>query len=407
MSATPKAMARKIRFTPLKTDAGWRLNIPAKLSESGKRERHFYRTHELAKSAAAVLKEKVETFGIQARAIAPSLAEQATAAAALLAPYGASLLDAARMLVDIRDRETASRPVGLAADAWLVACEGLRTKTQQGYRQTANRLKAALGERILATLTGEELQAALTPPGTPATAAAGHVGRGKAFWNWCAESGWCRSETFSSVKPPKSSREADEIGILTVPEAEALLRVAESHFPQAVSSFALQLFAGIRAEEITRLESGHVTAEGIDLPASVTKKGRRRHITPSPTLAAWLAKYPYEPCSNWRRVDRACRRLAGWEVVSDLVIEAVVAGRMPEPQKPMRGPWPQNALRHSHASYAVAAGVPLEALLFEFGHAGNPSLLRQHYVGRASKKQAIQFFSIAPEGVEIPNFKIA
>jgi len=400
-------MARKIKFTPQKTDAGWRLNIPPKLSESGKRERHFFRTHKLAEAAASDLKEKVETFGIQARAIAPSLAEAATAAAALLAPYGASLIDAARLLVAIRERETASRPLGQSADDWLAACEGLRTKTQQGYRQTANRLKAALGERILATLTGEDLQAALAPAGTPATAAGGHIGRGKAFWNWCAESGWCRSETFSSVKPPKSSREADEIGILTVAEAESLLRVAEAHFPQAVASYALQLFAGIRAEEITRLESGHVTIEGIDLPASVTKKGRRRHITPSPTLAAWLAKYPFEPCANWRRVDRACRRIGGWEVVSDLVADAVAADRMEEPQEPTRGPWPQNALRHSHASYAVAAGVPLEALLFEFGHAGNPTLLRQHYVGRASKKQAIAFFAITPEGVKIPNLKIA
>ena len=71
---------------------------------------------------------------------------------------------------------------------------------------------------------------------------------------------------------------------------------------------------------------------------------------------------------------------------------------MEELPKPTLGRWPQNALRHSHASYAVASGVPLESLLFEFGHAGNPTLLRQHYVGRASKKQALEFFAIRPEG---------
>ena len=69
---------------------------------------------------------------------------------------------------------------------------------------------------------------------------------------------------------------------------------------------------------------------------------------------------------------------------------------------PTLGRWPQNALRHSHASYAVAYGVPLESLLFEFGHAGNPTLLRQHYVGKASKKQALEFFAIMPEGVAAP-----
>jgi hypothetical protein len=75
--------------------------------------------------------------------------------------------------------------------------------------------------------------------------------------------------------------------------------------------------------------------------------------------------------------------------------------------KPTLGKWPQNALRHSHASYAVAAGVPLESLLFEFGHTTNPAVLREHYVGRASKKDAIAFFTIGPKGEEVPAIAVA
>ena len=400
-------MAKPIRFAPKKCDSGWRLNIPPKLSETGKRQQLFYRTQALALAAAADMKSKVETFGNQARAIGASLAEKATAAAALLEPYGIDLLEAARIVAAMRARETESRPLDAAADDWIVACEGLRTKTQQGYRQTANRLKAALGERLLATLTSEELQAALTPPGTPATAAAGHLRNGKALWRWAAKKGWCNAATFDAVETPKSGRDSDEIAILTVSEAESLLRAAEQHFPQAVATYALQLFAGIRAEEVARLEACHVSPEGIELPSGVTKKGRRRHVTPNPTLAAWLQRYPFEPCPDWRRVDRACRRLAGWEVVADLLPDRIAKSKMPTPAKPHRGRWPQNALRHSHASYAVAAGVPLEALLFEFGHAGNPTLLRQHYVGRCRKIDALAYFKIAPEGVEIPALAIA
>ena len=396
-------MAKPIRFTPKNSPSGWRINIPAKISETGKRQQLFYRTQKLAQAAADDLKKKVEVFGVQTRAIAPSLAETATAAAALLDPHGVSLLDAARFYAEARKRETASKKLSEAAGLWLVACEGLRDRTLQGYRQTANRLKSALGDSVLVRITGEELQKALVPKGTPPTAAAGHIGRGKAFWNWCAASGWCRAEVFATVRAPKSSRDADEIAILTIDETAALLAAATDHFPASVASYALQLFAGIRAEEITRLEAEHVTADGIDMPASVTKKGRRRHIAPNATLAAWLARYPFTPCSNWRRVDRACRRLAGWEVESDILNAAVEAGKLEAVPVPTRGPWPQNALRHSHASYAVAAGVSLESLLFEFGHAGNPTMLRQHYVGRASKKQALEFFAIVPKGEEIPN----
>ena len=395
-------MAKPIRFTPKRTASGWRLNIPPKISETGKRQQLFYRTQALALTAADDLKRKVEIFGVQTRAIAPSLAEKATAAAALLAPYGIDLLEAARIVAAIRERETASCPLSTAAEAWLVACEGLRTKTTQGYRQTANRLKAALGERVLATLSADELQKALVPPGTPPTSAAGHIGAGKAFWNWSAEKGWCRAETFKAVRLAKTSATKGEIEILTPAEAETLLRTAEEYFPRAVASYALQLFAGIRAEEITRLDAEHVTADGIELPAAVTKKGRRRHITPSATLAAWLAKYPFEPCPNWRRVDRAVRYLAGWNLAPDPDLVKLSEETEGDKPKAPRPDWPQNALRHSHASYSVANGDSIDTLLFEFGHTANPGVLRAHYRGRASKKQAIEYFAIAPEGVKIP-----
>jgi site-specific recombinase XerD len=254
----------------------------------------------------------------------------------------------------------------------------------------------ALGTRLLATLTAEDLQKALAPAGTPATAAAGHLRTGKAFWRWSAERGWCEADSFKAVKLPKSTAEKGEIEILAPAEAEALLRVAEEHFPQAVATFAVQLFAGIRVEEIARMESEHITADGIELPASVTKKGRRRHITPSDTLTAWLEKYPFKPCPNWRETSAACRRLAGWDVMSVILRERLKSGTIEQIPSISRGRWPQNALRHSHASYSVAAGVPLESLLFEFGHAGNPTILRQHYLGRTSKAQAAEFFRILP-----------
>jgi integrase len=398
-------MAKPIRFTPKNSASGWRINIPAKISETGKRQQLFFRTQKLALAAADDLKKKVEIFGVQTRAIAPTLAEQATAAAALLKPYGIDLLEAARIVAGMRERETASRTLSEAAVAWLASCAGLRPRTVVNYKITADRLEKALGDRLLATITAEELQAVIAPAGRAGAACMGEIRNAKAFWRYSAKKGWCEVKTFGGVEAPKSGRDSKEIAILTPAEAETLLRTAEAHFPQAVPLFALRLFAGIRVEEITRMEAEHVTADGIDLPASVTKKGRRRHITPSKTLAAWLEKHPFAPCSNWRETSAAVRRLAGWDVVSAILKERVRVKTMEELPKPTLGRWPQNALRHSHASYAVASGVPLESLLFEFGHAGSPTLLRQHYVGRASKKQALEFFTIAPEGVEIPTME--
>lgn len=396
-------MAKPIRLTPKKTDTGsWRLSIPPKLSGIGRRQQLFYRTQALALAAAADLKEKREEFGSQAKAIGPTLAEQATIAADLLRPWNLSLVEAARIVAAMRERETASMLLGDAADLWLAECAPLRDRTVKNYKLTTDSLRKTLGDRLLATIRAEEIQAILAPAGRPATAVSGQIRNAKAFWRWSAKKGWCIAEVFDGVTMPKTSKDGEEIAILTAAETESILRTAEKYFPQAVATFALQLFAGIRVEEVARMNAGNVTADGIDLPAAVTKKGRRRHITPNATLAAWLAKYPFAPCPNWRETSAAVRRLCGWDVVSAILNERVRVGTMKALPKLTRGRWPQNALRHSHASYAVASGTALETLLFEFGHSGTTNVLREHYVGRASKKQALAFFAIAPAGVELP-----
>lgn len=389
-------MPRLPKFKVTDTPQGFKVDIPASLSESGKRERHFFPTETAAKKHALEIKKRVKANGNNATAIKPSLAEAAYVAEQILKPWGVSLVEAARIVSAMREAQGKSHPLTECADAWLVACEGLRPRTLGGYTQTAAKLKAALGEAVMAIITADEIQLAICPPGSSGASVEGHIRNAKAFWRWCAKKGWCEAEIFNGVDKPKGGTKNDEIQILTVKQAESLLTVAAENYPQAVPHYALQLFAGIRAEEVKRLEAHHVSADGIELAAEITKKGRRRHITPSPTLAAWLEKYPFAPCDNWRQIDKACRRLTGWAVESRL---------LSDPPEPTLGAWPQNALRHSHASYAVAFGVKLETLLFEFGHSGNSNLLRQHYVGKASKKEAIAYHSLAPAGVELPTIE--
>lgn len=400
-------MPRRPQFKILKTRDGWQVNVPASLAESGKRERHFHETRDKAKEQATKLREKYKQHGEAASIIRPSLAEAATAAERILKPWDVSLVEAAKIVAELKKRERASKPLNEAVDAWLIACEGLRDRTFGGYRQTATRLKSDFEDRLLTSITADDLQNTVAPPGATGAAVLGRIRNARAFWRWAAKKGWCDAEVFKAVEAPKSGQNQTEITILIPAEAKKLLSIAEQHYPEAVASYALQLFAGIRVEEIGRLESRNVTEAGIEMSADITKKGRRRHINPSPTLMAWLKVYPFEPCPNWKEVDKACRRLAGWKLKSRLLEkkqqQEEAQGKNSETlPPPLLGKWPQNALRHSHASYAIAAGVPLESLLFEFGHTGNPSVLREHYVGRASRKEAISFFKIGPNGVEVP-----
>lgn len=359
------------------------------MTASGKRERHFHPSRDVARDHAQLLKEKFTLHGSNSAAIAPTLASDASKAAEILAPYDVSLVIAARFYAAARQRDAASETLKDAVTAYLKASTALRDRTYRSYENTLKRLTTAYGDRTLSTLTTTEIVKAGGLDVSGAGAAL-HWRNLKAFWNWCAKSprGWCAKEAFDAVEPPKAAGDG-EISILSPVEVIALLRTAQLHYPSTVASFALLLFAGIRTEELIRLTADDVSADGIELSSRITKKGRRRHISLSPTLSTWLKAYPFEPVSNWNKASAAVRRLAGWKVESPL---------LEKPPEPTRGPWPQNVMRHSHASYAIASGAKLETLLFEFGHTGSPAILRAHYVGKASKKDALKFFAIRPKG---------
>jgi integrase len=362
------------------------VNVPGSISESGKRERHFHPTRDKAKEHAAKLREQFLEHGSAAGAIRPSMAEDATRAAKILQPFGLSLTDAARRVALEFEKLAASKCIEEAKEQWMASMDGLRARSIKSYEVTARRMIQALSGRLLATISSEEIEESIRGEGTAIATYALHRRNARAFWNWCAKRGWCDKEVFERVALPRRAPDK-EIEFLTPEAVKALLETAEETFPRAVSRYALALFAGIRAEELQRLQSNHVSKDGIDLPAEVTKKGRRRHITLSTTLRTWLKAYPFDPIPNWQNIDCAIRRLAGWDVAASL-LEC--------PPIPTRGRWPQNALRHTHASYAIAAGASLESLLFEFGHSGGGEVLRKHYLGRATKSQSEEFFSIRP-----------
>lgn len=386
-------MARKTEFNHVRSKAGWMVSIPPSLSSTGKRERCYFKTRDAARDFASGLKEKVRANGENASAIPPAMAEDAVLATAVLAPWGLSLLEAARLAASLKERENASCTVKSAVDAWIKSCEGLRAPTLTSYKNATKRLSTALGDRILSSLEADEVQKALGLVGTTGSAVLGYHRIGRAFWRWAAKKGWCKLEIYERVEAPRASKKND-VAFLTVDQCKQLLSTAQEHFPQAVASYAVLLFSGLRPSEFARLRTEDVSADGIEVNSD-SKIAKRRHITPIKTLKAWLEKYPFERVSNWRRVDQAVRYLAGWDVWVDpdfFKPPPPVEGQEPAP----RLPWPQDATRHTFGTYSINSGVTLDHFLWEFGHSGNTRTLKTHYLGRASRKQALEFFAIRP-----------
>jgi len=403
-------MAKPIRFTPKNSPSGWRINIPAKISETGKRQQVFYRTQKLALAAAEDLKRKVELFGVQTRAISPTVAEQATAALNLLEPYGITLLEAARRIADIESMQRRSSTIEDALKDYEKAKSGRSERHTKSITYMSRHLREDFAGRAMSSITAEELQAHLEAHTSGPVAFNGKLRYLTGLWRWAAKPPreWCNPDTLKHLE----RREAitSEISTLSAKETATLLTNAEKHFPDTAIPFAIALFTGMRMQEIERLKPEDIAPEGITVSQGKSKTKQRRFIHMPDPLAAWLAVYPITYCvcpPNWSRKKKAVRRLAGWKVWSDIVPTLKLKNPM-KAKPPENAPeWPQNALRHTAASVALALGKDLQTLIFEHGHSGGTEMLRKHYIGRMPKKEAQAIWTLGPKGKKLPTMKIA
>ena len=397
-------MAKLAKFTPVKTANGWRINIPAKFSDTGKRRQFHYPTREKALTAAARLKKEHEIFGTQVTGASPSLVEAAVAAAKLLEPLDVGLLDAVRQFVERENFHRASVTIEKVIEEFRASrdCGERQTKN---YRLCGEKLIAEFAGLTISRITGEELSEHICMntggPGSHNQA----VRLVRTIWRWAAKAprNWCDGEAIEHLEMQDSA--SGEIGVLDCRQSLAVMRAAERYFPETVPAFAIALFTGIRQIEIRRLHPENITKDGITINLQTSKTKRRRFVEMPKPLELWLRQYPvseFVTPPDWTRKERAVRRLAGYRIWSDLVpkvrhtpvLECTPPENLPS--------WPVNALRHTAATVAVALDKPIEKLIFEHGHTGGLEMLRRHYVGALEKTEARKIWAIRPSALKKP-----
>jgi integrase len=191
-------------------------------------------------------------------------------------------------------------------------------------------------------------------------------------FNFAKERGYCvgnPAETSAKAKVIESI-----VGILTV---EQTARLLESAPPEFVPYIAIGAFAGLRRAELERLDWKEVDLPSglIEVTTSKAKSARRRFVKIQPNLVKWLQPYAQlsgnVTTANYRELLDSAREAAG-------ITE-----------------WPQNALRHSFASYHLARFNDAAALALELGHT-NSNLVFQHYRQLVKPKQAERYWKIVP-----------
>lgn len=387
-------MARIAKLEPKGLGSGkWLLEIPATYSDTGKRRRVLFATKRLAEAEAGKLKREREQWGVRAKHAEPHLVTEATAAAELLRPFGVGLLEVTRQWIARRRLLDGSETVLEAVTHYLALkqAEGRSRYYLAGLRRLRH-LPGAFLNRLVADVEPADVERVLAET----------CGGTGAMWNrrrleLAAVFGESVRRGKAAANPVgrvlvRRRAAADRIDILSVEETRRLLAACSGEVASTLTGktlplrecipvVAVGLFAGLRPQECSRLLWSDVdlAERVIRLDGDRTKTRRRRHVAISDNLAAWLEPYarsegkvapPY-----WPAQSTVIRAKAG---ISDR----------------------RDVCRHSFGSYWLAVHRDPNELAYQMGN--SPEICRKHYLEHVPRREALEYWGIAPEGVEIP-----
>jgi integrase len=164
-----------------------------------------------------------------------------------------------------------------------------------------------------------------------------------------------------------------KIGILRPEELQRLLSVADE---EAELYLCLGAFTGLRSAELIRLSWEDVKlARGyIDVAKDKAKTATRRLVPIQQNLAGWL-----EPFVREKRAGR-------------VFVSEHAADRTITLAKQIGVAWPNNALRHSYATYRLAQCQDAPRVALEMGN--SPQMLFRNYREIADEQDAAAWFGI-------------
>jgi integrase len=296
-----------------------------------------------------------------------------------LADYGKTIDDAVHYFVDHLERIRRCKTTVADLVAELLAAKRKDGRSDIYLRDLRNLLaifSRDFGNRPIAGITVEELDNWLRGlPGAPKTRTNFRTNIGVLF-SYATKRRMLDFNPVVHTAKPKLPDNPPEI--FTVDELRALLDAANRIAIDVLPMLAIGAFAGLRDAEIKRLDWSEVdlTRGHIEVKAAKAKSARRRIIQIQPNLAEWLRPYAamkgsVVPEGARRKLDRVCK----------------AAG-------PSR--WPNNGLRHSFASYRLAAAHDAPRVASELGHT-SPQMLYSTYRELVLPEEAERYWKLVPE----------
>lgn len=352
-----------------------RFKVDARIAGEG--ERRFFDRRVDADTWAHQQRVRRANEGIAGATIPERLRVEAVACQKRLDPYGASLTDA----VDFFLKH--AKPVGghkLLSD---VIEEFLDAKEKANRRPQYIRVqKSILGVfdrafpvKHVHEISTSEIEKWLHGRKGSLRTRRNYQNDLRNFFNYAVKHGYTASNPVLRLE--EITLDDHAVPILSVEQAKALL-AASVQLGGAMTPFvAIGLFAGLRTREIVTLDWKEISMEEktIAVLASKAKTRSRRIVTMSENLVGWLTPHrkkegnitPKETHHSFRVVHAAAKIT----------------------------PWPRNAMRHSFASYHLAAHRNESLTQAELGHESGEMLIK-NYREIVRPSEATKWWEISP-----------
>jgi integrase len=346
--------------------------------KQGRRVQQWCRSEKEARTRVKHFNDEIEPHGRHV-SLSPASRIQAIEAQERLAKYGKSIAEAIDFYCTHLDRRASSILISELCPRILTEFERrveageIKDTHLKNMRETLKKFEAAFGDRHLKLITGAEIKAWLAQLPLAIVTRNRHLRYLKNVVGLAREWNLLEDDPFEKTNGFHDPHgKARQVQILSIDQLTALLGAVERDF---VPYVALNAFSGLRSEEIQKLDWKEVKLERnlIDLPFDKSKNHRRKLIEVSENLKAWLAPFaaasgpvvPRDPEKPMQRAKKGARIL----------------------------PWPQNALRHSFCSYAVA----LKGFEWTTDQADHSvKMLKDHYWEVVDKETAGKYWQIRP-----------
>jgi site-specific recombinase XerD len=349
----------------------FRLTIP---KIGGGRQFRVFKDEWQAKNAFRAATKWVRKQDYGALSLDPVVRDRYLEADRLVRQYGGDVLVIVREWVAAKERQERSVPVKDAFSQFMRVrvADGKSKRYLDDLKSRLGRFVHSFPEFLISQITSAQLTEWLQSLPGSLRSRNNYQGCLKTFFEFAQTRGWCTSNPVTGIgkaKVPKT-----DVGILTPNQADMLLRAASK---ETLPYWVIALFCGVRSAELARLTWANVKWDSklVEVGSRQSKTASRRLIELRPNAFLWLA--PYQGSEGKIYPER---------LKQQLILDKRNAGIKH---------WPNNACRHSFASYLLELTHDAARVSLDLGHS-KANTIFSNYRELVTPFDAQRYWSLVP-----------